>query len=68
MLKWRLLLEDGRRAGHTFPQPVLIIAATALQNGLTIITRDSAEFARARVTVFNPWVDGHPPQGEESGG
>ena len=68
MLKWRLLLEDGRRAGHTFPQPDLILAATALQYGLTIITRDSADFARARVTVFNPWVDGYPPQGEEPGG
>jgi predicted nucleic acid-binding protein len=63
MLKWRLLLEDGRRAGHTFPQPDLIIDATALQYGLTIVTRDSADFARAHVTVFNPWVDADSPQG-----
>ena len=45
-----------------------MIAATALQYGLTIITRDSADFARARVTVFNPWVDGDPPQGKAPGG
>lgn len=31
MFKWRLLVEDGRKAGHTFSQPDLIIAATALQ-------------------------------------
>lgn len=28
MLKWRLLAEDGRRTGHTFSQPDLIIAAS----------------------------------------
>ena len=31
MLRWRLLVEVGRKSGHTFPQPDLIIAATALQ-------------------------------------
>jgi hypothetical protein len=30
MFKWRLLVEDGRKAGHTYSQPDLIIAATAL--------------------------------------
>ena len=58
MLKWRLLLEEGRLAGHIFPQPDLIIAATALQNGLTIVTRDVRDFARARVPVLNPWIEG----------
>lgn len=57
MLKWRLLVEDGRRGGHTFTQPDLIIAATGLLHGLTVVTRDSGDFARARVPVFNPWVD-----------
>jgi toxin FitB len=33
MLKWRLLIEDGRKVGHTFSQPDLIIAATALITG-----------------------------------
>lgn len=31
MFKWRLLVEEGRKAGHSFSQPDLIIAATALQ-------------------------------------
>jgi predicted nucleic acid-binding protein len=35
MFKWRLLVEDGRKAGDTFSQPDLIIAATALHHGLT---------------------------------
>ena len=57
MFKWRLLVEDGRKAGHTFSQPDLIIAATALQHGLTVVTRDTADYSRARVPLFNPWVD-----------
>ena len=61
MLKWRLLVEDGRKAGHTFSQPDLIIAATGLHHGLAVVTRDSGDFARARVPLFNPWVDSTPP-------
>lgn len=57
MLKWRLLVEDGRKAGHTFSQPDLIIAATAQHHGLTVVSRDTKEYEAARVEVFNPWVD-----------
>lgn len=60
MLKWRLLVEDGRKAGHTFSQPDLLIAATALQHGLTVVSRDVGEYRRARVPVVNPWRDGPP--------
>jgi predicted nucleic acid-binding protein len=57
MFKWRLQVEDGRKAGHTFSQPDLIIAATAQQHGLTVVSRDTKEYVAARVDVFNPWVD-----------
>lgn len=57
MFKWRLLVEDGRKAGHTFSQPDLIIAATAQHHGLTVVSRDTREYVAARVVVFNPWVD-----------
>jgi toxin FitB len=60
MLKWRLLVEEGRKTGHTFSQPDLIIAATAQHHGLTVVTRDSADYAKARVAVFNPWVESPP--------
>jgi toxin FitB len=55
MFKWRLLVEDGRKAGHTFSQPDLIIAATALEHGLTVVSRDTTDYERARVSVLNPW-------------
>jgi len=55
MLKWRLLVEEGRKAGHTFSQPDLIIAATAIHHGLTLVTRDRNDYDMARVPVINPW-------------
>ncbi len=58
MLKWRLLVEAGRKARHTYSQPDLIIAATALHYGLTVVTRDAGDFEKARVAVFNPWREG----------
>lgn len=60
MFTWRLLVEEGRKAGYTFPQPDLIIAATALRHGLTIVTRDVADYRRTRVPLLNPWTDAVP--------
>ena len=57
MFKWRLLVEDGRKARHTFSQPDLIIAATALDYGLTVVSRDVSDYRKARVPVLNPWID-----------
>jgi len=60
IVKWRLMVEDGRKAGHTFSQPDLFIAATARHHGLTIVSRDTTEYVRAGVPVFNPWTDAIP--------
>jgi predicted nucleic acid-binding protein len=60
LLKWRLMVEDGRKDGHTFSQPDLLIAASGQHFGLTVVSRDTAEYNKARVSVFNPWVDPLP--------
>jgi toxin FitB len=60
MLKWRLLVEEGRKSGHTFSQPDLIIAATALHHGLTVVSRDTSEYELVNVSVLNPWRDDVP--------
>jgi predicted nucleic acid-binding protein len=57
MFKWRLLVDEGRKTRHTFSQPDLIIAATGLHYGLTIVTRDTTDYARTSARLFNPWVD-----------
>lgn len=56
MFKWRLLVEDGRKVRHTYSQPDLIIAATALDHGLTVVSRDVGDFRKARVPTLNPWL------------
>ncbi len=56
ILRWRLMVEAGRRRGHTFGQPDLFIAATAAEAGLTVVTRDTTHFDAAGVPVFDPWT------------
>jgi toxin FitB len=60
MFKWRLLVEQGRKTGHTFSQPDLIIAASAQHHGLTVVSRDTQEYEKARVELFNPWIASPP--------
>jgi predicted nucleic acid-binding protein len=55
LLKWRTLMEEGRKTGHTYSHPDLVLAATALHHGLTVVTRDRRDFDKAGVLVFNPW-------------
>lgn len=64
MFKWRLLVEEGRRIRHTFSQPDLIIAATALHHGLTIVSRDIKDYQKAGAPVLNPWRNSVAPLGD----
>ena len=60
LFKWRLLVEEGRKIGHTFSQPDLFIAATALHHGLTLVSRDVDDYARSHVPLLNPWAEAAP--------
>lgn len=55
LLRWRLMLEDGRRRGHTFSEPDLLIAAMATLADLIVVSRDTSEFVAAGVPAFDPW-------------
>lgn len=57
ILRWREMVERGRKSGHTFSQPDLFIAATADVHELSVATRNENDFASAGVAVVNPW---HP--------
>lgn len=57
MFKWRLLVEDGRKIGYTFSQPDLIIAATGLHHGLTVVSRNTTDYVHTKVQFLNPWVN-----------
>ena len=60
MLKWRLLVAEGRKSGHTFSQPDLVIAATALLHDLVVVTRNEADYRLAGVQLLNPWLEAGP--------
>jgi predicted nucleic acid-binding protein len=55
LLECRLIIEAGRKSGHTYAHPDVLIAATAAYHDLTVVTRDTREFVAAGVGVFNPW-------------
>jgi predicted nucleic acid-binding protein len=57
MVRWRWLVHDGRKAGETYPQPDLFLAATALQHNLTLVTRNTRDFAGLGLRIYNPWDD-----------
>jgi predicted nucleic acid-binding protein len=50
----QLTLTDTRDA---------LLAATAIEHGLTLVTRQTAAFKGARVKLFNPW--GYTPEDED---
>jgi predicted nucleic acid-binding protein len=56
LLRWRILLETGRKAGRIFPQPDLFLAATALEHDPTLVTRNTSDFAGMDgLKLLNPW-------------
>jgi predicted nucleic acid-binding protein len=58
---WRerqLLVEEGRKSGHTFSQPDLIIAATALEFELTVVSRDTGDYEKPGLVVLDPLRSG----------
>ena len=54
-LRWAKLLADLRAAGQTMPVKDSLVAATALAHGLTVVTRQVRDFAKAGVPVLDPF-------------
>jgi predicted nucleic acid-binding protein len=55
-LRWAELLADLRSKGRTMPIKDSLIATTALLHGLTVATRNIADFAPAGVKLCNPFI------------
>ena len=53
--RWGALEAQRQRAGRPLNVPDGLIAATALENGFTLVTRNFKDFSGLGVTVFNPW-------------
>ena len=54
-LRWAELLARLRRTGRAMPVKDSLIAATALTHGLTVATRNVADFRAAGCPVENPF-------------
>jgi hypothetical protein len=54
--RWAKLVVDLKRKGETMPLLDGMIAATALQHGLTIATRNTRDFQKAGLKVFDPFA------------
>ncbi len=55
--RWGALSAAARKQGVTLAVADGIIAATALEHGLTLVTRNTKDFANLGVTLVNPWLE-----------
>ena len=54
-LRWGDLLANLKPRGLKMLLQDSLIAATALEYGLTLVTRNESDFAHAGVRILNPW-------------
>ena len=55
LLRWRWLVWEGQKVNHTFRQPDALLAASALEHGLGVVTRNVADFERGALQILKPW-------------
>ena len=53
--RWGILEGQRQRIGRPLNVPDGQIAATALEHGLRVVTRNNGDFEHLGVTIINPW-------------
>jgi predicted nucleic acid-binding protein len=53
--RWGILSAEMKRQGTPLPVVDAVLAATALQHNLTVVSRNVNHFKHAHVRVINPW-------------
>lgn len=56
--RWAVLSAQAQRNGITLANIDGLVAATALEHDLTLVTRNVKDFAGVEVPLFNPWEAG----------
>ena len=54
--RWGVLSASAQKAGVSLGAMDAFLGATAVVNGLTLVTRDASVFERLSVPVLNPWT------------
>lgn len=53
--RWGLLAAAAQKTGNALPVIDGLLAATALEHNLTLVTRDTGQIPSLGVAVLNPW-------------
>jgi predicted nucleic acid-binding protein len=53
--RWGFLAAEARRNGKPLSAIDGLLAATALQHNLTVVSRNVTDFASTYAAVLNPW-------------
>jgi predicted nucleic acid-binding protein len=53
--RWGLLTAEAKRNGKPLSIIDGLLAATALQHNLTVVSRNTSDFANTHVPVLDPW-------------
>lgn len=57
MQRWGKLVADNEGAGWTMEVEDSLIGAVALTHDLTVVTRNSKDFAHSGVRIYDPWKE-----------
>ena len=53
--RWGLIASEAKRRGKSLSVIDGLLAATALHQNLTVVSRNVSDFTNAQVQVLNPW-------------
>jgi toxin FitB len=56
---WGVLRARSLKSGHAMEGMDAFLAAIAQVRGLTLVTRNTKDFERAGIDLFNPWLATH---------
>ena len=56
MLVWGTMVAELEKAGTPLPAIDSLLAASASQRGLTLVTRNTKDFEPAGIPLINPWI------------